>query len=546
MTEKFEFINEVDSVARNAAEDSTANLAADFPKDYWLRLQSDGTNVTGQYSINGGTTWVSVGRSAVLPADAKIGLFAFSNDGVGNPVAAFDSFTLEGAGVDGGGGGGGVAGPSYDDQFDGSSLDKTRWDAIRNEDATKYAVAGGELTMTATLGDIYTGDTTPPPSNFILQDAAHAGEDWTIETKITAHTLSDGYTQGGLLAYQDGDNYVKFDVLSDPGGTTLNRMELRSEVAGAVQNPQQNVAVTAAQAAGDIWLRLTKAGNDYTGEYSYDGTTWTTFPGGVVANPMADPDFGLLGFAPQASGVGDTVSFDYFLLNGEDPPSECNCVQGSGDEFDGTALDKTKWNAIVREDAANYVLEDGALKITTVAGDIYTNGDPSGTRNFILQTAPAGDWVIETKVSGNFSGGYEHGGLLVRTDDDNYVKFDVISDDGQTIKNRIELRSEVAGAIQHPQPQATTPAPGYDAVSLRLTKTGTNYLGEYSLDDGETWTAFATVANTALVDPAFGLFTLGVNSPGGCGRSSSTSPSTGTPASARSPSRRTRRRSSVP
>ena len=255
------------------------------------------------------------------------------------------------------------------------------------------------------------------------------------------------------------------------GNQRINRIELRSEVAGAVQNPQENVTVTEAQAAGDIWLRLTKAGNSYTGEYSFDGTTWMAFPGGAVANPMANPDFGLFAFAPQASGVGETVSFDYFTLDGQDPPSGCECVAGPGDEFDGAALDKTKWNAIVREDEASYEVSDGALRITTVAGDIYTNGDPASTRNFILQQAPAGDWVIETKVSGDMSGGYEHGGLMVRQDDDNYIKFDVISDENQTIKNRIELRSEVAAAIQEPQPQVTKAAPGYGDVWLRLTKT---------------------------------------------------------------------------
>ena len=134
-TEKFEFINEVNSVARNAAEDSTANLAADFPDDFWLRLQSDGTNVTGQYSTRRWPTWTTVGRPAALPADAKIGLFAFSNDGVGNPIAAFDSFTLTGDEVGGGGGGGGTpSGPSYDDQFDGAALDKDRWNAIVRDD----------------------------------------------------------------------------------------------------------------------------------------------------------------------------------------------------------------------------------------------------------------------------------------------------------------------------------------------------------------------------------------------------------------------------
>ena len=37
---------------------------------------------------------------------------------------------------------------------------------------------------------------------------------------------------------------------------------------------------------------------------------------------MATPDFGLFGFSPQPVGVGDTVTFDYFQLDGPDP-SDC-------------------------------------------------------------------------------------------------------------------------------------------------------------------------------------------------------------------------------
>ena len=43
---------------------------------------------------------------------------------------------------------------------------------------------------------------------------------------------------------------------------------------------------------------------------------------------MADPDFGLFAFAPQASGVGDTVSFDYFTLDGQDPASAVRVRRG--------------------------------------------------------------------------------------------------------------------------------------------------------------------------------------------------------------------------
>ena len=42
-----------------------------------------------------------------------------------------------------------------------------------------------------------------------------------IETKINDYTHDGGYAQGGLLAYVDGDNYVKFDAITDPNNTRL-------------------------------------------------------------------------------------------------------------------------------------------------------------------------------------------------------------------------------------------------------------------------------------------------------------------------------------
>ncbi len=113
----------------------------------------------------------------------------------------------------------------------------------------------------------------------------------------------------------------------------------------------------------------------------------------------------------------------------------------------------------MREDEANYVVESGGLTVTTVGGDIYEGSDPSGTRNFFLQSADhaGADYVLETKLSGTIDGGYAQGGILVYTDDGQYVKFDAISDEGNTRINRIELRSEVGNAVQNPQPQADVP-----------------------------------------------------------------------------------------
>ena len=53
----------------------------------------------------------------------------------------------------------------------------------------------------------------------------------------------------------------------------------------------------------DIWLRLTKTGTSYAGEYSFDGQTWTAMSA-PVTNAIAAPSFGLFAFGPQADGPG--------------------------------------------------------------------------------------------------------------------------------------------------------------------------------------------------------------------------------------------------
>ena len=247
--EKFEYIYETAGTPRNDAADSTPNVPVDFPDDYFVRITSDGTNISGAYSTDG-TTWIPVGRPRRFPANARVGMFAFNNLAATSPEAAFESFEL----VTGTGGGG-----SRSDQFDGATLDTDRWNAIVNDNPEAYEVSGGALRITTEPGDIYTGDTVPPPNNFILQSADHAEADWTIETKVLGGALDGGYSQGGLMAMQDTDNYVKLDLISDQGQTAVNRIELRSEVGAAIQEPQPQVTPLPA-GTDDAWLRLTKAG----------------------------------------------------------------------------------------------------------------------------------------------------------------------------------------------------------------------------------------------------------------------------------------------
>ena len=66
------------------------------------------------------------------------------------------------------------------------------------------------------------------------------------------------------MVYGSDNDYVKLNAISDDGQGRVNRLELRSEVGGVVSGTPTDPQITAAQAAGPIWLRLTKAGNTYT------------------------------------------------------------------------------------------------------------------------------------------------------------------------------------------------------------------------------------------------------------------------------------------
>lgn len=197
-------------------------------------------------------------------------------------------------------------------------------------------------------------------------------------------------------------------------------------------------------------------------------------------------------------------------------PPECDpdVDPGVNDEFDGTELDRCRWSQIVRHDPSLYEVAHGALRVETPDGDIYgeDNSDPS---NLFLQPVVEGDWTIETLVDASaLNEQYQQAGLMVYLDDDNYVKFDYLTQNspGSAVSRSIELRSEIDGVVQNPQPNAADITSGI--WHLRLTKTGSEYTGSYS-GDGENWTELPdAVSNPAVSDGdgvGFGLFALGTN-----------------------------------
>ena len=585
-----EFIYEAQGNPRNEGADKLGGVPAGFPTTYYVRLTSDGTDLRASYSADG-ETFSPVGRPAPMSTFTapKIGPAAVSGGATTSPTATFDWIRFEPDGTSG------ATDPS--DEFTGPGLDECRWNAIVREDPTKYQVADGQLTITTTEGDIYQTPNAAGATNFVLQSGANLPADYTAETKLST-TFTDGYAQAGLLAYGDDDNYVKLDVISDTGQGRINRVELRSELGGAIQDPQPQLDLPANVTS--YRLRLTKQGTSYVGEVAVDGGEWQ--PVGTVAHPTADLDLGVYALGVQQPGR--TASFDYFkltpaaaenrppvadddtattsagravninvLAGDTDPDGDTLTVEsvttpgdgtatinangtvrytpeagfvgtdtfdytvadGNGgsdtgtvtvtvteaceletpdDTFEGSSLDTCRWNAIVADDATKRRVADGRLVLTTTPGEIYQGG--TGKSNLVMQSADhAGeDWVIETHADvTKLDGGYSQAGLMAYGDDANYVKIVVISDDGRSAPNRVELRSEVNNVIVGANPQPELPIPtGTDLTDmrLRLTKTGTTYEGEASFDGGATWVDLPRAVDNAMTAPRFGIFAAGV------------------------------------
>nr|WP_211239716.1 ThuA domain-containing protein [Jiangella gansuensis] len=331
----FQFIREENGAPNEVGESNTANLGAGYPDTVWVRYISDGSTLRAAYSADG-VTFAEMPQTKSLAGidNPKIGLVALSGSGQPVTEVRFDSFHItpdDTAPV-----------PEPDDEFDGAALDGCRWTVLRPDEAA-LRVAGGQLEIDTSDGDIYTGDTDPAPSNFVLQPAPD-GDEWTIETVVDGSLFDEQYQQGGLIVYENGDTYVKLDLVTDnqAGQPVTRRIELRSEVDAVIQNPQPQVT----ELTQGAWhLRLTRSGETYAGSYSADGETWTPLAEPVTNAALSEGDVRVGLFAlGAAQGASKTARFDHFRVDSGAPACEPTVSEeGYTSLFDGTAASLDGW-----------------------------------------------------------------------------------------------------------------------------------------------------------------------------------------------------------
>lgn len=186
---------------------------------------------------------------------------------------------------------------AWTDDFQGTSLDQ-RWSWSR-EDKTHWSLTArpGYLRITTQTGGIF--GKTEKQKNVLLMLAPKG--DYRIVTKCTIDPKTN-YQYAGLMVYQGRNNYVQINRAFTDG----NSFNFDMEADGKPVNKRVPAAATT------FYLRITKLGETYTGDYSPDGETWTTVGQGAAS--LVDPRVGICAANNLPGKPHVPADFDFFRL----------------------------------------------------------------------------------------------------------------------------------------------------------------------------------------------------------------------------------------
>jgi len=162
------------------------------------------------------------------------------------------------------------------------------------------------------------------------------------------------------------------------------------------------------------------------------------------------------------------------------------------DDFQNATLDP-RWSW-AREDPTHWSLtaRPGHLRIITQTGGIFETTEKQ--KNLLLMPAPKGDYRIVAKCTIDPTENFQYAGLMVYQGRNSYVQVNRAFTDGNSFNFDIETQGK---PVNKRVPGSAT------TFTLRITKKGDTYTGEYSLD-GEAWTTVGQ-GTASLVDPKVGI-----------------------------------------
>ena len=200
-----------------------------------------------------------------------------------------------------------IVSPSFSDDFNAPTLDTSKWTIVNPKgDATITVIGNGTsdaLLSIAVPGgqehDVWITNNAPR----IMQPIAN--KDFEIEVKFQSQTTL-AYQMQGVIIEQDSNNYLRFDMYTNP--TNPNNIFAASFSSGNGQ-----VKYNAGIPSGNpLYMRINRTGDQWRQKYSYDGKIWV-----AAANfsyPMIVSSIGpFAGNAIGTSSPAFTGLVDYFF-----------------------------------------------------------------------------------------------------------------------------------------------------------------------------------------------------------------------------------------
>jgi arabinan endo-1,5-alpha-L-arabinosidase len=193
---------------------------------------------------------------------------------------------------------------AYSDEFDGTALDPS-WSWVRPPAPGTYGVAGGVFRFDTQAADLFVDNNT---ASVLTRPAPRY--DYAVETRLRLNVPPEGccfnFVQGGLLTYDNDDNFVKLAHVSI---FETRQTEWAKELA-PVPAGYPRYGNTVVGAPGDwTYLRITREREhdvqQYTAYTSVDGRNWVH--GGTWTHSLSDARLALV----SMGGSGFTSEFDY-------------------------------------------------------------------------------------------------------------------------------------------------------------------------------------------------------------------------------------------
>ncbi len=192
------------------------------------------------------------------------------------------------------------------DEFEVASLDPA-WSWIRENNlywrfgGPAYRRDEGYLGIITQPGDLLEGSNDA--RNLLLRPAP-AGNFSVSTTYDVYYPVGENDQQGGLVVYQDDDNYLKLVRLYHE----WNRLTLLAEIDGKVAFEYRIPIVD------NLPIRLTRVGNTYMAYFSPDGVSWRKV-GQPVQIDLRNAKIGLVAFNKTVEARPVTFDFDFFRVS---------------------------------------------------------------------------------------------------------------------------------------------------------------------------------------------------------------------------------------